>query len=149
MARRPRDRYGRPLPPGSSDELPAVEVHVEGGGRPTDLFERAIDRFNEQRFFEAHELFESIWNSPETSGRDRLFWKGVTQVAVGCCHIQRGNARGAALVLRRAADNVAGYPSPHRGIETRTLIDLARRLADRAEHGSVEHFVQFPSFPSV
>ena len=54
---------------------------------------RAILLFDECRFFEAHEQFEHAWKDDDTDEEDRPFWKGVTQVAVGCCHAQRGNRR--------------------------------------------------------
>ena len=68
--------------------------------------------FDAQRFFEAHEFFEYVWKADEVGERDRPFWKGVTQVAVGCCHAQRGNDHGALALLGRAAGYLRRYPSP-------------------------------------
>ncbi len=85
--------------------------------------------FDAGRFFEAHELFERVWRSADVAPADRPFWKGVTQVAVGFCHVQRGNARGALVLLDRAVGNLGAFPSPHRGVDTRALVDGARAVA--------------------
>ena len=125
---RPRDRLGRPLPPGSADQL----------GRspePRNVEEallRAIEAFDEQRFFEAHEHFEWIWKSPGTPTGDREFWKGVTQIAVACCHVQRGNMVGARSLLRRGIERLRHYPTLHAGIETKKLITAAKELGPAA-----------------
>lgn len=87
--------------------------------------------FDEQRFFEAHEFFEYAWKADDVDDRDRRFWKGVTQVAVGCCHAQRGNGRGALALLERAAGHLQRFPSPYWGVDTTALISVARSVADQ------------------
>jgi len=49
--------------------------------------------FNEQEFFEAHEVWEGIWL--ESSGLERKFYQSLIQAAVGLCHFGNGNVRGA------------------------------------------------------
>jgi predicted metal-dependent hydrolase len=100
------------------------------GGRAGEAFEAGVRCFDAGAFFEAHERFEEVWRSSETAAEDRAFWKGVTQAAVACCHVTRGNARGAATLARRAARNLRGYPSPHRGVDTSALVAAMRALAD-------------------
>ncbi len=83
--------------------------------------QRAVALFDEQRFFEAHEFLEYIWKSDEVPEADRDFWKGVTQIAVGCCHTQRGNAKGAVTLLERATRYMAPYPRVYHGIAADAL----------------------------
>ena len=110
----------------------AAGVSSEG---PLD---HAARLFEAQRFFEAHEVLEAVWRSPDLDPRDRAFWRGVTQVAVGWCHAQRGNAAGAARLLERAVRNLAPYPSPHHGVDTSALVGSARTgAAAIREHGAV------------
>lgn len=146
---RPRDRYGRVLPQGSRDELAA-------GGEPTDVVgsarearRRGIALFDEQRFFEAHELFEYVWKAKDVEDSARPFWKAVTQVAVGCCHAQRGNDRGALAVLERAIGELGRYPAPHGGIDTAALIILAREVAEQIRQRGASADLDFPKFPTV
>ena len=103
--------------------------------------------FDERRFFEAHEFFEYVWKADDVDDRDRGFWKGVTQVAVGCCHAQRGNRRGALAVLERAAGHLRRFPSPHWGIDTAALVSVARTVADQVRQHGASASLDFPKFP--
>jgi hypothetical protein len=144
--RPPKDRYGRTLPPGSVDELAHAEDPAEVTASAREAWLRGMALFDAERFFEAHEFFEHVWKAPDVDEGDRPFWQGVTQVAVGCCHVQRGNARSAVAVLERAAGLFDGYPSPHHGIDTTALMALAHRLAaDVRQHGTGD--VRFGAMP--
>jgi predicted metal-dependent hydrolase len=70
------------------------------------------------RPFHAHEVLEASWRDAPAGERD--LWQGLAQLAVGLTHARRGNARGAAALLRRGAARISGYAeaSPH-------LIDAA------------------------
>ena len=139
---RPRDRYGRPLPAGRPDEL----IRDGDPASIDEALDRAAVLFDDQRFFEAHELLELIWKSKDTDVGDRAFWKGATQVAVGCCHVQRGNARGAVALLRRAARNLEGTTSCRR-VDGAELARLALDLAARVESGGTAAIRAFPRLP--
>ena len=99
------------------------------------LAQRLIDS---GRPFGAHEVLEASWKSAPPDERD--LWQGLAQIAVGLTHAQRGNARGAAALLRRGAGKMAGYPpggpagaaGPH-GIDVPGVVTAARALADRIE----------------
>jgi uncharacterized protein len=92
------------------------------------LAQRLVD---EGRPFHAHEVFEAVWKSGPDDQRD--LWQGLAQIAVGITHARRGNARGAAALLRRGGQRVGGYATarPH-GIDARSIArqaaDLARRI---------------------
>jgi hypothetical protein len=105
--------------------------------------------FDERRFFEAHEFFEYVWKADDVDDRDRRFWKGVTQVAVGCCHAQRENTCGALALLERAAGHLRRFPSPHRGIDTTALVSVARSVADQVRQRGASDSLDFPKFPAV
>ena len=104
--------------------------------------------FDEQRFFEAHEFFERVWKADGVHDRDGPFWKGVTQVAVGCCHAQRENDRGALALLERAAAYLRAFPSPHYGIDTTALISVTRSVADQVRQRGASAELDFPKFPT-
>jgi uncharacterized protein len=144
---RPRDRFGAPLPRGSVDEMPDREEPEDVVATVDDALARAEALFEEERFFEAHEFLEWIWKHEDVDPVDRDFWKGVTQVAVGGVHTQRGNAKGALTLLERAARHLQRYPTPHHGVRTAELAAAALRLAAAVrEHGAhPEH--DFPRLP--
>lgn len=120
-------------------KYPMVGLEVKAG----------VALFDERRFFAAHERFEAVWKADDIDKPDRAFWKGVTQVAVGCCHAQRGNAPGALALLNRAEGYLSGYPSPHCGIDTAALIAVARTVADQVRRCGASARLDFPRFPVV
>ena len=52
-----------------------------------------IEHFNTCDFYEAHEVWESLW--ADTQGPSRRFFQGLIQVAVCLHHFGNGNIRGA------------------------------------------------------
>jgi uncharacterized protein len=120
---RPRDRTGRPLRYGADDVAltePAEPASIE------EALALGVERWDAQRYFEAHELLEHAWRAGPDEDRD--LWKGVIQVAVAGVHLQRGNRIGARRLLERALARLADLPGTYRGIDVAAL----RRTADRA-----------------
>jgi len=77
-------------------------------------------------------VLEASWKSAPTAERD--LWQGLAQIAVGCTHARRGNARGAAALLRRGADRVARYAgAPPHGIDAAGICQAAREMAARID----------------
>ena len=69
--------------------------------------------FNRGDFFEAHEVWESLWM--ETHGPEKPFVQGLIQAAVGLCHFCNGNIRGAVKLYNSARDYMARFaPVFHR-----------------------------------
>ena len=99
------------------------------------LAQRYLD---EGRPFQAHEVLEASWKSAPAGERD--LWQGLAQIAVGLTHAQRGNATGAAALLRRGADRVRGYlpagAGPH-GIDVAGIVQTADALAAGVERSGV------------
>ena len=144
---RPRDWLGRPLPRGSVDELADTLEPGEVVDSVAAALDQAVAFFNARRFFEAHEFFEWIWKSDEVPPNDRDFWKGVTQIAVGLTHTQRGNARGAVTLLERACGYLTGYPSPYHGIDRDALSAAAERMVATINAIGPSPDIDFPAFP--
>ncbi|MFO0846571.1 MAG: DUF309 domain-containing protein [Gemmataceae bacterium] len=62
--------------------------------------------FNAGDYFEAHEVWEDLW--AESHGRERKFYQGLIQAAVGLCHFHNGNLGGAAKLYRSSRDYMGG-----------------------------------------
>jgi hypothetical protein len=146
---RPRDRYGRPLARDAVDELGDRPDPAEVVGSVDEALREAATLFDQRRFFEAHEFLEWVWKSDQVDSRDRDFWKGVTQVAVGFAHTQRGNDSGAVTLLQRAVRHIAPYPSPYCGIDVEALATAALAVARRVEQDGASPDLDFPRFPLV
>jgi len=130
---RPRDELGRPLPRGA----PGVKgVPDELVLPPAESLAEAQRLLDAGQAFHAHEVLEGTWKA--SAEEERELWRGLAQLAVGLTHAQRGNAVGAARLLRRAADRVAGYAAdpPYR-VDAAGLVVWARAVAARIENDGV------------
>ena len=52
-------------------------------------------------------MLEASWKAAPAAERD--LWQGLAQIAVGLTHAQRGNAHGAAALLRRGGRRLGDY----------------------------------------
>lgn len=101
---RPRDALGRPLDRAEAGQEPIPDDLAIGGTDAATLADRLL---REGRPFHAHEVLEAAWKSAQAPERD--LWQGLAQIAVGLTHARRGNARGAATLLRRGAERVRAH----------------------------------------
>ena len=130
---RPRDAAGRPLPRGALgvDRVPD-DLVLDADGTVVEA-QRFLD---EAKPFHAHEVLEAAWKAAGPAERE--LWRGLAQVAVGLTHVQRGNGRGGAALLRRGVDTVVRWraaeasPTPA-GLDLDGLIHHATGLAARVE----------------
>jgi predicted metal-dependent hydrolase len=141
---RPRDRTGRPLPYDTAETALAEEVEY---ATVDDALAWGVARWDEERFFEAHECLEDVWH--HAPPEDREFWKGVIQVAVGCVHHQRGNPAGAVTLLERAAGRLEDYPDVHRGVDVEQLIVFTRGAVAAIRDAGFCVEVGYPEFPRM
>lgn len=124
---RPRDALGRPLPRDAAGEPPTSDTALP----PAEALAEAQRLLDAGRPFHAHEVLEATWKAAPDADRD--LWQGLAQIAVGLTHALRGNARGAAALLRRGVRRLESYPDrgPHSvdvaGLRTHG-IELARLI---------------------
>ena len=57
----------------------------------------AVDQFNQGDWYASHDGFEALWH--ETLEPDRTVLQGILQIAVAHLHRERGNLRGATMLL--------------------------------------------------
>ena len=129
---RPRDALGRPLPPGSAG---VPRIPDELALAPGETLAYAQDLLDRGLAFNAHEVLEAAWkNGP---ANDQALWQGLTQLAVGITHVQRGNPTGAITLLRRASGHLADAqrPAPH-GIDAAGLVQYVNGLIDDLAAGA-------------
>ena len=132
MSRDPRwrDALGRPVPPGSPEAVTPVS---EEPLPPDEALPAARALLAEGRAFAAHEVLEASWKAAPPEQRD--LWQGLAQLCVGTTHWQRGNAVGAARLLRRGAGRLATYDGPAFGLDPARLAERATRQAARIDAG--------------
>lgn len=130
---RPRDALGRPLRRGDPGDAPVPDDLLLPAAEALRLAQHLLDT---GRPFHAHEVLEASWKAAPAGERD--LWQGLAQIAVGLTHALRGNARGAAALLRRGGQKVAGYgqSGPH-GVPAAAIARGADDLAVRIEQDGV------------
>ena len=105
-------------------------------------YARGIELFNQQHFYDAHEIWEDVWR--ETSGPEKKFLQGLIQVAVALHHHSTGNVVGARSLLERARKNLVAYPGEFKGISVTALLASMATWRDSLSSGC-----EAPVFPKI
>lgn len=74
-------------------------------------------------YFNAHEHWEDVWRA--SSGLERHLLQAHIQLAVGLCHEQRGNPRGALGQLRKALTHLDHCAASGAGSDGASLLRAA------------------------
>jgi hypothetical protein len=70
--------------------------------------------FQEEKYFEAHEVLEGLWR--ETKDKKRDFYHGLIQLAAALVHFQKGNLHGAKELFRTASRYLKPYLPRYEGV---------------------------------
>ena len=81
-------------------ELPLILVDPSHQNQ----FLKGIKLFNQEEFYQCHDVLEEIWL--EETGKERLFLQGMIQAAVAFYHYQNGKRGAARSMLRRALEKL-------------------------------------------
>ena len=116
---------------GKDHKVAALLESVEAG--PHDPhFAGYIRCFNEQNFYEAHDVLESLWLQ-DRNGQDGGFFKGLIQFAGAFVHLQKKRPRPAWKLFRLCTIYLAKYPSPHLALDVANVLRLAKRWGEAAQ----------------
>src|SRR5437879_7488321 len=97
--------------------------------------------WNEQRYYEAHDVLEQLWLK-ETNSRDANFFKGLIQAAGAFVHLQKrfehpSHAKHsrrlppAVRLFQLAEKNLSIFAPRHHGLNVAALCELLRAYADQ------------------
>ncbi|MGA1429345.1 MAG: DUF309 domain-containing protein [Vulcanococcus sp.] len=84
----------------------------------------AIRLFNDQQWYACHDGFEELWH--ETQGPIRKVLQGILQIAVAHHHLERGNQRGAMVLLGEGLGRLQGQGPFALGLQLEPLRAAAR-----------------------
>ncbi len=100
-----------------------------------DAFFDALNLFNNQKWYEAHDAFEDIWNTLE--GDERQIIQGILQVSVSQFHLSKGNLNGATILLGEGLGRIKNRTNIDLGIDLvsfcNCLDELLRKLQYKEE----------------
>jgi len=122
-------------------EATGEDVNRDEVGVQRHPYYRAFFRcWNEQRYYEAHDVLEQLWLKTKSSDSD--FFKGLIQAAGAFVHLQKhfehpSHAKHsrrlspAVRLFRLAQKNLANFAPWHHGLEVTGLCQLLSRYADQ------------------
>ncbi|MDP3064715.1 MAG: DUF309 domain-containing protein [Chloroflexota bacterium] len=87
---------------------------------PPAAFLRAVQEFNEGKFWHCHETLEGLWRP--TPYPRRLFYQGVIKVAVSFHHLGEHNRIGARSLLSGSLACLAPFLPEFMGVRTEALV---------------------------
>ena len=95
-----------------------------------DSLHAALNLFNNQKWYEAHDAFEDIWNTVD--GDKRQVIQGMLQVSVSQFHLSKGNLNGATILLGEGLGRIKNRTHINLGIDLdsfcQSLENLLRKL---------------------
>ena len=90
-------------------------------------FQYAIDLFNTQEWYFAHDEFEAIWH--KTDGMERITIQAILQIAVAQVHLSNANFKGATILYGEGLGRLLNNKVPDLGLDLRKFIKtLEKRL---------------------
>ena len=98
-------------------------------------FQQAIELFNSQQWYDAHDVFEELWH--ETAEPERRSLQGILQVAVAQLHLQRGNRRGATILFGEALGRLRRPGTPDLGLDLDSLCAVIQRRLELLQQAVV------------
>ena len=97
----------------------------------------AIFLFNSGDWYACHDCFEALWH--ETAGPMRPVLQGILQIAVAELHLERGNCRGATILMGEGLGRLKACPPNALEIDLVTLINSSmQRLLALQQQRSIE-----------
>jgi predicted metal-dependent hydrolase len=88
--------------------------------------------FNQQMFYEAHEVLEALWLTARKGPNDD-FYRGLIQLAGAFVHLQKDRPRPAAALFERARANLQKYPAIHEQLEVAQVLRLIEDWLQRLQ----------------
>ena len=97
-----------------------------------DNFFNALNLFNNQKWYEAHDAFEDIWNTLD--GEKRQIIQGILQVSVSQFHLSQGNLNGATILLGEGLGRIKNRTNENMGIDLESLCQSLEKLLKKLQY---------------
>ena len=95
-----------------------------------EALERGITLFNEGRYMEAYEVWETRWSEDLTDGTELL--QGLLQISVGLAKLEGGNPRGTLKLLERGMELLQPYGPEAYDIDIDALLGVVSSFREQA-----------------
>ncbi|MGI0028413.1 MAG: DUF309 domain-containing protein, partial [Nitrososphaera sp.] len=115
--------------------LASYEHVVERRMNKEEAMRRAVQYFNDEKYWGAHEILEGVWKS--TSGTEKNILNGIILVAAAFVHDEKDEPEICISILRRALKKLDGAAGVYRGID---IDKLAASVTGIVSSGRIERF---------
>ena len=95
-------------------------------------FFKALNLFNNQKWYEAHDAFEDIWNT--LNGDERQIIQGILQVSVSQFHLSKGNLNGATILLGEGLGRIKPRTNIDLGIDLKSFYKCLEKLLEKLQY---------------
>jgi hypothetical protein len=123
---------------GASGSFTAEEVLILQDQR----FHSGVAAFNRGEWYGCHDDFEAVWH--ETQGRLRPVLQGILQIAVAHHHLERGNQKGATVLLGEGLGRLAAAEPCELGLDMQALQQASQRRLGALQQGSSLDLLALP-----
>jgi predicted metal-dependent hydrolase len=90
--------------------------------------------FNQQLYYEAHDVLEELWLAQRGQAND-LFYKGLIQLAGAFVHLQKNRLGPSGALFRLARNNLAKYPTVHERLDLAGVLGMIESWLTALENG--------------
>jgi len=112
-------------------DLNTAPLHIS----EDELFSKAREYFNSERYWECHEVLEGAWRL--SSGAEKLYVQGIILVCAAFVHHQKADDEVARGVLMRALSQLRFEPATFHGID---VVSLRHNVEHVISSGRFEPF---------
>jgi predicted metal-dependent hydrolase len=109
-----------------------VERHIE----KYEAITRAVELFNDEKYWGAHEALEGVWKG--ASGEEKSILNGIILVAAAFVHDEKDEPEICLSILQRARKKLEGTTGKYHGINIDRIADLISRIINS---GRIERFM--------
>ena len=100
-----------------------------------DSLNFALKLFNDQKWYEAHDAFEDIWNTVD--GDQRQVIQGILQVSVSQFHLSKGNLNGATILLGEGLGRIKTRTNINLGIDLESFCKCLEDLLIKLQYKEI------------
>ena len=100
-----------------------------------DSLSKALNLFNNHKWYEAHDAFEEIWNSVD--GDERQVIQGILQVSVSQFHLSKGNLNGATILLGEGLGRIKSRTKINLGIDLESFCISLEKLLRKLQYKEI------------
>jgi len=108
-----------------------VEHHME----KDQAIKHAVQLFNDEKYWGAHEALESVWKT--ASGNEKAILNGIILVAAAFVHDEKNEPEICLSILRRAMKKLDGQGGLYHGIDVDGVAELTTKIINS---GKIERF---------